>query len=97
MKEKPMVSETDGMSDTEEEVVSVWINPVGWQLLPCPFCGSDELTLSVDTGDGGRISCEECQTKGPYETVDGDDAEPPYEKRNLVTLIIEIWNKRQST
>lgn len=36
------------------------------KLLPCPFCGSDEPELVIDSND--YVFCWKCETKGPSGT-----------------------------
>lgn len=64
---------------------------------PCPFCGSDVLTISFNTsyghGDSGysdlRIVCRECDaTKGKCEWGRPSDKD--------IQLAWDAWNKRVS-
>ena len=72
----------------------------GWQADPCPFCGAEEPYLSMEfigtTGKTGRIVCDECQTRGPIETIEGEEDESgrPDRASNIVTKAIALWNVR---
>jgi len=54
-------------------------------LLPCPFCGSSSLTISViDANEinGRIIECEHCEGRGPEKTTDAK--------------AVAAWNRRPS-
>jgi Lar family restriction alleviation protein len=61
------------------------------ELLPCPFCGGaasiskhrDESLWSHDIVWWAQITCDECETAGPYECEDDDAAKA-----------IAAWNRR---
>jgi Lar family restriction alleviation protein len=48
------------------------------ELLPCPFCGSDETRLNETYSHW--VSCDRCQSEGP-----GEDTQPE---------AIAAWNRR---
>ena len=52
------------------------------ELKPCPFCGADEVNLSVREDDDGV----------PYIYCYGCDS--AYYNDNLSQNIIEMWNRR---
>lgn len=55
-------------------------------LKPCPFCGSDKITIS-DSGSGMYASCRSCDAIGTHI---------PYEKDkwDATCKAIEAWNTR---
>lgn len=58
-------------------------------MLPCPFCGSTETEVDVDSG----VSCLTCSSTGP-----GPDhySETETEAQEMADLI-RVWNKRAET
>lgn len=41
-------------------------------LLPCPFCGSHDLTLTVNEQRWKIVECDDCGSRGPCIDLDGD-------------------------
>jgi len=50
-------------------------------ILPCPFCGSDDLTLTTDRYGWKVVQCDDCGTSGPCIDLEDDE-------------YIDRWNKR---
>lgn len=63
-------------------------------LLPCPFCGDDSLTVD-DCSNGQHeflmVICRACEADGPATTVRANDAPGAADKRAR-----EAWNRRSS-
>lgn len=45
------------------------------ELLPCPFCGSDDLGFVIDDTDLQFVECMNCGWTGPYGTGLQDTSE----------------------
>lgn len=71
-----------GVHQKQSKRVDVVTSPdvAGGGLLPCPFCGGEDL----QQGEG--IKCETCGAEGPYIGGDSDDAEEDFYEA--------AWNKR---
>ena len=49
-------------------------------LLPCPFCGSDDVCMDIATG---RYSCEICFAEGPGVSAENPDGRAAWNKRSI--------------
>jgi len=54
-------------------------------ILPCPFCGNDDVLVDEVKPNVIAICCEECQVIGPHADLD-----PSLE------VAIQRWNERKS-
>ena len=69
------------------------------KLLPCPFCGSENLSYEFSSSQG-YIICNECDTYGPCDDKAGDprcDVDAAYnawDKRAASVKPIKLQNKR---
>lgn len=64
------------------------------KLKPCPFCGSNEIHISVSSGDDDtNVQCFDCGAEGPsaFAYIFYDCADPTAE---MVKCAVENWNKR---
>ena len=58
-------------------------------IAPCPFCGSQDVSVADVCGDGSRyvVECDNCNAKGPFY----------FEKNNFDNITkqdaITLWNK----
>ena len=68
------------------------MKPIKFTLLPCPFCGSDELSFYAETQTAYRLSenaqvcCDSCGVFGPVAS----DTTDQFAKIKAIGL----WNKR---
>jgi len=61
------------------------------ELLPCPFCGSNDVEYLKDEYSLSRwVACKSCNTFGPYLKVQ------PGTKEAAELLVSRLWNKRRS-
>jgi Lar family restriction alleviation protein len=60
-------------------------------LMPCPFCGSSDVALSMADGDvpRGWVTCGDCECDGP---LTWDIQGKQYD--HSITSAVEAWNKR---
>ena len=68
-------------------------------LEPCPFCGSNSLTLEGDAGEGLWVYCEGCLSNGPRMDYPPGSAPLLEDQLDFITHVIETmaidrWNKR---
>jgi Lar family restriction alleviation protein len=54
-------------------------------ILPCPFCGNDDVVVDEVKPNVIAITCEECQVIGPHADLD-----------QSLEVAISRWNKRKS-
>lgn len=58
-------------------------------LLPCPFCGSDDVGVSYDDYDFARwVSCNQCECDGALLQVQ------PGTKEAALAGVVRKWNQR---
>ena len=58
-------------------------------LLPCPFCGSEDVSISYDDYDFARwVCCNQCECDGPLLQVQ------PGTKEVALAGVVRKWNKR---
>ena len=54
-------------------------------ILPCPFCGNDDVVVDEVKPNVIAITCEECQVIGPHADLD-----------QSLEIAIARWNERKS-
>ena len=54
-------------------------------ILPCPFCGNDDVVVDEVKPNVIAITCEECQVIGPHADLD-----------QSLEVAIQRWNERKS-
>ena len=54
-------------------------------ILPCPFCGNDDVVVDEVKPNVIAITCEECQVIGPHADLD-----------QSLEVAISRWNERKS-
>ena len=54
-------------------------------ILPCPFCGNDDVVVDEVKPNVIAITCEECQVIGPHADLD-----------QSLEVAIARWNERKS-
>jgi len=54
-------------------------------ILPCPFCGSKDLTLTVNRQRWKVVECDECGAVGPCIDLKDDQYIDRWNKRALVS------------
>ena len=54
-------------------------------ILPCPFCGNDDVVVDEVKPNVIAITCEECQVIGPHADLD-----------QSLEIAIQRWNERKS-
>ena len=54
-------------------------------ILPCPFCGNDDVVVDEVKPNVISITCEECQVIGPHADLD-----------QSLEVAIQRWNERKS-
>ena len=54
-------------------------------ILPCPFCGNDDVLVDEVKPNVIAITCEECQVIGPHADLD-----------QSLEVAIQRWNARKS-
>ena len=54
-------------------------------ILPCPFCGNDDVVVDEVKPNVIAITCEECQVIGPHANLD-----------QSLEIAIARWNERKS-
>lgn len=54
-------------------------------ILPCPFCGNDDVVVDEVKQNVIAITCEECQMIGPHADLD-----------QSLEVAIQRWNERKS-
>ena len=54
-------------------------------ILPCPFCGNDDVVVDEVKPNVIAITCEECQMIGPHHDTD-----------QSLEVAISRWNERKS-
>jgi Lar family restriction alleviation protein len=54
-------------------------------ILPCPFCGNDDVLVDEVKPNVIAITCEECQMIGPHADLD-----------QSLEVAISRWNERKS-
>ena len=54
-------------------------------ILPCPFCGNDDVVVDEVKPNVIAITCEECQVIGPHADLD-----------QSLEVAIKRWNERKS-
>lgn len=74
---------------------------------PCPFCGSDQLDISVKNKHADwhtkvaaqiTIYCKDCHAAGPRYLYYTDDGTKPYHiniNQELIDKVVEQWNNRR--
>ena len=53
-------------------------------ILPCPFCGNDDVVVDEVKPNVIAITCDECQVIGPHADLD-----------QSVEVSIQRWNERK--
>ncbi len=53
-------------------------------ILPCPFCGNDDVVVDEVKPNVIAITCEECQVIGPHADLD-----------QSLEVAIQRWNERK--
>ena len=53
-------------------------------ILPCPFCGNDDVVVDEVKPNVIAITCEECQVIGPHADLD-----------QSLDVAIQRWNERK--
>ena len=53
-------------------------------ILPCPFCGNDDVVVDEVKPNVISITCEECQVIGPHHDTD-----------QSLELAVSRWNERK--
>lgn len=53
-------------------------------ILPCPFCGNDDVVVDEVKTNVITITCEECQVIGPHDDLD-----------QSLEVAIQRWNARK--
>ena len=53
-------------------------------ILPCPFCGNDDVLVDEVKPNVIAITCEECQVIGPHADLD-----------QSLEVAIQRWNERK--
>jgi Lar family restriction alleviation protein len=57
-------------------------------LKPCPFCGSDKVSVSENDGGWPRwVDCDECESMGPT-------AHPKMNHEQALAFVVAGWNRR---
>jgi Lar family restriction alleviation protein len=82
MKEEGMKRGTQSVPEASAPVNSV--------PLPCPFCGEDEVNLTVDP-DIESVVCGGCKATGPSMLEQNDFAD----EEEMLAAAIGAWNFRQ--
>ena len=54
-------------------------------ILPCPFCGNDDVVVDEVKPNVIAITCDECQMIGPHADLD-----------QSLEVAIQRWNERKS-
>ena len=54
-------------------------------ILPCPFCGNDDVVVDEVKPNVIAITCDECQMIGPHADLD-----------QSLEIAIQRWNERKS-
>ena len=54
-------------------------------ILPCPFCGNDDVVVDEVKPNVIAITCDECQVIGPHADLD-----------QSLEVAIQRWNERKS-
>lgn len=60
-------------------------------LLPCPFCGSDDVSLELEEEyyRGYSVDCNNCEANGPFNYFDRES------DKSIARLFSVLnWNKR---
>ena len=77
------------MSEDKQHAENLGSSVGSTDLLPCPFCGSENVYLSEDDYGFARwVSCDDCETTGPVLAVQ------PGTKEAAVLLASRKWNRR---
>jgi Lar family restriction alleviation protein len=66
---------------------------------PCPFCGSNDLTVQRGTEDRegipANIICEDCGCAGPWDYIRPEVLESALNEDLIPLRLIKLWNERK--
>ena len=87
IRERKTKEENARLEIQNEQLRDQLISTNGYEILPCPFCGSTNVTMKDDFQP--YIMCKDCHAMGPTEKLNKNETLTQLDKEE----VIEAWNK----